>query len=58
MNVKEGGNYAGAAKFAFRQTDDPRYTDRRMQNLLRKIDENFVKYGPNEISDICKHPNF
>jgi len=36
-----GGNFAGAAKFSFRQTDDPRYTDRRMQNLIRKIDESF-----------------
>ena len=54
MNVKEGGDFAGAAKFSFRQTDDPRYTDRRMQNLMRKIDESFHKYGPNQVADICK----
>ena len=49
-----GGNFAGAAKFSFRQTDDPRYTDRRMQNLIRKIDENFQKYGPSQVADIRK----
>jgi hypothetical protein len=49
-----GGNFAGAAKFSFRQTDDPRYTDRRMQNLIRKIDESFQKYGPTQVADICK----
>ena len=49
-----GGNFAGAAKFSFRQTDDPRYTDRRMQNLIRKIDESFQKYGPTQVADIRK----
>jgi hypothetical protein len=37
MNVKEGGNFAGAAKFSFRQTDDPRYTDRRMKYRNSKV---------------------
>lgn len=54
MNVKEGAEMAGKAKFSFRSRDDPRFTDRRMQNLLRKLEDNFTKYGPNGVSTICK----
>ena len=50
MNVREGGEMAGTAKFAFRQKEDPRYTDRRMQNLLRKIDDSFSKYNAHQVS--------
>jgi hypothetical protein len=30
MNAREGGETAGASKFAFRSREDPRFTDRRM----------------------------
>ncbi len=44
---------AGAAKFAFRNVEDPRFADRRMQNLLRKISDHFSKYNATEVSTIC-----
>ena len=44
-NIKEGGEMAGSAKFAFRFLEDPRFADRRMQNLLRKLSEHFSKYN-------------
>lgn len=44
MNAKEGGDMAGASKFAFRSKEDPRFTDRRMQNLIRKLDDSFNKF--------------
>jgi hypothetical protein len=56
MNIKEGGELAGSTKFAFRSKDDPRFADRRMQNLLRKIDDSFDKYDASGVSTICKQP--
>ena len=54
MNAREGGELAGSTKFAFRSREDPRFTDRRMQNLLRKLDDNFLKYDSNTVTSICK----
>ena len=45
---------AGSTKFAFRSREDPRFTDRRMQNLLRRIDDSFDKYNSESVSSICK----
>ena len=53
MNVKEGGEMAGSVKFAFRHVEDPRYADRRMQNLLRKLSDHFAKFTPSQVSSIC-----
>jgi hypothetical protein len=52
--VREGGEMAGSAKFAFRARDDPRFTDRRMQNLLRKLDENFHKFNAKSVASLRK----
>ena len=54
MNAREGGDMAGASKFAFRSKEDPRYTDRRMQNLIRKIDENFERFDKSGVCNIRK----
>ena len=55
MNSKEGGKMAGSVgKYQFRSKEDPRYIDRRMQSLLRKIEDNFDKYNMESVSTICK----
>ena len=54
MYSREGGDLAGFTKFAFRSREDPRFTDRRMQNLLRKLDDNFSKYDKDNVTTIRK----
>jgi hypothetical protein len=54
MNSREGGEVAGGAKFAFRSREDPRFTDRRMQSLLRNLDDNFQKFSIRDVASICK----
>ncbi len=56
MYAREGDEFAGATKFAFRSREDPRFVDRRMQNLLRKLDESFGKFDNESVSTICKNP--
>ena len=55
MNSREGGQMAGSVKFAFRSREDPRFTDRRMQNILRKLDENFDKFDSKGVTAMCKY---
>lgn len=43
---------AGSAKFAFRFLEDPRFADRRMQNLLRKLSDHFSKYNASQVSTL------
>ena len=54
MYSREGGDLAGFTKFAFRSREDPRFTDRRMQNLLRKLDESFSKLDKDSVTTIRK----
>ena len=49
--IQAGSDMAGSFKYSFRSRDDPRYSDRRMQSLLRKISSQRVSYSP---KDQCK----
>lgn len=52
--VEMGAEMAGSTRFKFRSRDDPRYTDRRMQNLLRKLESSIDKYTPAQLTQLCK----
>lgn len=41
---------AGSVKFEYRSKDDPRFKDRRMQNLLSKIEESLDKYNTSHLT--------
>ena len=44
LNRLEGGTqHASSFRFEFRDREDPRFADRRMQSLLRVINENLHK---------------
>ena len=49
IGVQNGGDMAGTYKYEFRTKDDPRFTDRRMQNLLRKIEDSISKYNGKQL---------
>jgi hypothetical protein len=44
---------AGTGIYEFREKDDPRYIDRRMQGILRKITDNFDKFTSIQKQKIC-----
>ena len=55
MNRGQGGQTLGGSfKYEFRNRDDPRFADRRMQSLLRVIYESIGKASPAETSQLCK----
>ncbi len=54
VNIKDGGALAGSSVFEFRNQDDPRYVDRRMQSLLRRMDDNFIKFDHHEVASLSK----
>ena len=55
MNVQDGSELAGSTKFKFRAADDPRFTDRRMQALLRKLNDLFSEISVSEVVQIRKY---
>lgn len=54
VNVQDGSELAGSTKFKFRAADDPRFTDRRMQALLRKLNDLFSEISVSEAVQIRK----
>lgn len=47
-----GGKHASTFTFEFRDREDPRFADRRMQGLLRVIFENLHKADPSQTSQL------
>lgn len=47
MDAQFGGKLACTGRYKLRKKDDPRFTDRRMQTLLRAIILNIPKFNVN-----------
>ena len=53
MSRQEGGTlHASTFKFQFRDREDPRFADRRMQSLLRVLHENLHKADASQTSQL------
>ena len=53
LSRTEGGTtHASSFKFEFRDREDPRFADRRMQSLLRVVGENLHKTSPSQTSHL------